>query len=61
MYYIYIIQSIKFPNQFYTGFSKNIEQRIKDHNAGKSIHTDKFKPWKLIYYCAFEYKKKKVA
>ena len=58
MYYVYIIKSEKDPNQFYTGFSENIEQRIKDHNLGKSIHTNKFKPWKLIYYCAFKEKNK---
>jgi len=58
MYYTYIIKSEKDPNQFYTGFSENIEQRIKDHNSGKSIHTNKFKPWKLIYFSAFENKKK---
>jgi predicted GIY-YIG superfamily endonuclease len=58
MYYVYIIQSINFPKQFYTGFSENIENRINQHNKGKSVHTNKFKPWKMIYYCAFNDKKK---
>jgi len=57
-FYIYIIQSINFPKQFYTGFSENIVERLNDHNKGKSPHTNKFKPWKLIYYCAFMDKKK---
>ncbi len=58
MYYVYIIQSEKYISQFYTGFTENIESRLDDHNSGKSPHTNKFKPWKLIYYCAFEDKKK---
>ncbi len=57
MYYVYIIQSISFPKQFYTGFSESIENRIHDHNSGKSVHTNKFKPWVMRYFCAFENKK----
>jgi predicted GIY-YIG superfamily endonuclease len=30
-----------------------LKQRIADHNAGKSKHTAKFIPWKLVWYCAF--------
>jgi len=58
MNYIYIIQSINHPEQYYTGFSENLKNRINDHNIGKSPHTNKFKPWKLIYYCTFNNKKK---
>ncbi len=58
MYYVYIIQSEKYHKQFYTGFTESIEDRLEDHNSGKSPHTSKFRPWKLIYYCAFEDKKK---
>jgi predicted GIY-YIG superfamily endonuclease len=58
MFYVYIIQSIDFPKQIYTGFTENIDGRLDDHNSGKSVHTNKFKPWKMLYYCAFENKKK---
>ena len=58
MYYVYIIQSVNFPKRFYTGFSESIDNRLIDHNKGKSIHTNKFKPWRMIYYCAFNNKKK---
>jgi predicted GIY-YIG superfamily endonuclease len=58
MHYVYIIQSISFPKQLYTGFSENINDRLSEHNSGKSVHTNKFKPWKMIYYCTFEDKKK---
>lgn len=58
MYYVYIIQSIPFPKQLYTGFSVNLRKRLIDHNDGKSYHTNKFKPWKLLYYCAFSTQQK---
>lgn len=57
MYYVYIIQSVSYPNQFYTGFSMNIEGRLKEHNEGKSVHTSKYMPWQLVFYCSFDSKK----
>ncbi len=37
----------------YVGVTKNLRQRIQDHNAGKSAHTNKFKSWRLETYVAF--------
>jgi putative endonuclease len=56
MYFVYILQSIKFPPKLYTGFSTDTHNRLKDHNKGNSAHTYKFRPWKIIFYCAFENK-----
>jgi putative endonuclease len=53
MWYVYIIRSVSSPNQEYTGMTADLKQRIADHNAGKSTHTAKFIPWKLVWYCAF--------
>jgi putative endonuclease len=58
MWYVYIIRGIAFPKQEYTGATANLKQRIPDHNAGKSTHTAKFKPWELVWYCAFRDKYK---
>ncbi len=58
MHYIYIIKSINFPEKIYTGFTKDISKRIVKHNKGDSPHTKKYKPWELIYFCAFTNKKK---
>jgi len=58
MYFVYIIQSMPFPKLFYTGFTENHTTRLKEHNDGKSIHTKKFRPWKMIFYSAFDDKKK---
>ena len=53
MKYVYISQSEADPNRYYTGLTSNIEQRLAEHNAGRSIHTNKYKPWKLLTYIAF--------
>ena len=58
MWYVYILRSINNPDQEYIGATANLKQRLPEHNAGKSTHTAKFKPWELIWYCAFRDKYK---
>ncbi|MEY3197264.1 MAG: hypothetical protein RLZZ59_635 [Pseudomonadota bacterium] len=41
------------PDRYYVGLTSNVERRLEEHNAGKSIHTNKFRPWNLIGYTAF--------
>jgi predicted GIY-YIG superfamily endonuclease len=53
MYYVYLIESLSAARKRYVGITTNVEQRLREHNAGKSPHTSKFKPWKLITYVAF--------
>jgi predicted GIY-YIG superfamily endonuclease len=53
MFYVYLIQSESFPDQRYVGFTTNLRERLATHNAGGSVHTAKYKPWKLISYHAF--------
>ena len=57
----YIIRSIDFPDQEYIGATEDLKRRIPEHNAGKSRHTSKFKPWQLVWYCAFPDKYKALA
>lgn len=53
MYYTYIIESTEGPGHFYAGSTEDLVARMTDHNAGRSPHTAKFRPWKLVWYCAF--------
>jgi putative endonuclease len=48
-YYIYILQSEK-DNQFYTGYTSNLKERLKMHNEGKVTSTKKRIPLKLVYF-----------
>jgi putative endonuclease len=56
MFYVYMLQSLNFSKQRYTGFTSDLKKRLAAHNNGESIHTSKFKPWKLVAYQAFEEK-----
>ncbi len=53
MKYVYILQSISHPGQFYTGLCSDLPKRLSAHNAGQSPHTSKFKPWRLVSYHYF--------
>lgn len=35
------------------GLTSDLKKRLAEHNAGKSAHTSKFKPWRLVTYLAF--------
>ena len=52
-YYVYILQSEKDHNRFYTGFTKNLDIRLTYHNSGRCPHTSKFKPWRIKTAIAF--------
>ncbi len=49
MYYVYVIQSKK-DKQFYTGFTRDLENRIREHNEGRVSSTKERGPFELIYY-----------
>ncbi len=53
MYYVYVIQSRK-DQRYYIGFTSDIVDRVKAHNAEKSRYTKAYVPWDLIYYEAYE-------
>lgn len=58
MYYVYLLRPLKNTSKTYVGFTTDFEQRVKAHNSGESVHTQKYMPWKLIAYVAFDCEKK---
>ena len=54
MYYAYILRSEADPSQIYKGLTEDIEKRLDYHNSGKVYHTAKYKPWRMVFYAAFE-------
>ena len=53
MHYVYLIKSIVFPEVVYVGYTTDVEQRLETHNSGGSIHTAKYRPWKLVMFLTF--------
>jgi putative endonuclease len=52
MYHVYLLKSQK-NGVFYIGYTKNIRQRLKEHNLGLVQYTRKYLPWNLVYYETF--------
>ena len=52
MHYVYLLRSKTHRDQTYVGYTHDLLKRLAEHNAGKSIHTNKFKPWDLMAYIA---------
>ncbi len=50
MFYVCVICSITHRKRYYIGFTENIDQCIKEHNEGKSLHTAKYGPWEIAVY-----------
>ena len=44
----------------YVGVTSDLENRLKEHNFGESIHTNKYGPWKLMTYIAFDSREKAI-
>ena len=53
VHYVYLIESLAAQRERYVGVTTDFKQRLREHNGGKSSHTSKFRPWKLITYIAF--------
>lgn len=58
MHYTYVLETIAEPKHYYVGSTEDLKARMADHNAGRSPHTAKFRPWNLIWYGAFTTKAK---
>jgi len=56
MYYTYILKSSK-SDLFYTGWTSDLRKRVSEHNNGDSFASKPYRPWKLVYYAAFETEK----
>lgn len=54
MKYVYLLRSIPHSAQRYIGLTDDIDARLAAHNAGKSTHTAKYRPWEIIVAVRFE-------
>ena len=53
MRYVYLLESLSVDGARYVGVTSDLRRRLAEHNAGKSLHTAKFKPWRIVTYLAF--------
>ncbi|MCY4599683.1 MAG: GIY-YIG nuclease family protein [Acidobacteria bacterium] len=45
---VYLLQSERHPRQHYVGLTQNLRCRLAAHNAGRSTHTAKYRPWRIV-------------
>lgn len=48
MFYVYALASVE-KNYIYVGLTKDLEERIGQHNSGKERTTRSYRPFKLIF------------
>lgn len=53
MHYVYLLQSLSAPNERYVGETRDLKARLVEHNAGRSSHTARYRPWRVVTYIAF--------
>lgn len=53
MFYVYVLRSIKDPDEIYVGYTTNLRERFSLHQQGLVRSTKPYRPWKLIYYEAY--------
>jgi predicted GIY-YIG superfamily endonuclease len=61
MKYVYLLESLDHPDETYVGLTDDLKARFAAHNNGRSPHTAKFRPWRLISYIAFSDEQKAIA
>ena len=52
-YYTYILHSEK-SHIFYYGYTHDLKKRLIEHNSGIMKSTKAHRPWRLVWYGAFE-------
>lgn len=60
-YYVYILVSDENPEIHYTGFTEDLDARLKKHNSGECSHTAKHRPWHIQNAFAFRSKENALA
>ena len=60
MRYVYLLQSVEFPDQTYVGLTDDLQFRFSEHNRERSPHTAKYRPWRLVTYVAFSDERKTI-
>ncbi len=49
-FYVYVLESMRYKNEIYIGFTSDLKERLVWHNKGLNSSTKRYMPWRLIYY-----------
>ena len=60
-YCVYMLKSLGKKKVTYVGYTNNLKDRIKRHNAGKGAKFTRGRKWKLIYKEKYNSKKEAIS
>jgi predicted GIY-YIG superfamily endonuclease len=46
--FVCLLDSLSDPGRPYVGLTSHVRERLDPHNAGRSVHTARHKPWRLV-------------
>ena len=58
VHHVYLLRSDKCPDNYYKGYTRNINKRLSEHNQGKVKSTTAHKPWHLQTVISFNFEEK---
>lgn len=59
--FVYLLRSLDGGGRPYVGVTSNVVERLSFHNAGRSSHTAKYRPWALAVAIEFPDEKRALA
>ena len=55
IHWVYLLRSIPFPDKVYVGCTKDLDQRLAQHQAGADGgYAAKYGPWKVVVAIQFD-------
>lgn len=51
--FVYVLRSIHDSPRTYVGLTSQVQARLAAHNAGRSRHTSRYRPWRLVVTVEF--------
>ena len=60
-YYVYMLKSKGYKSVTYVGYTNDMNNRLKLHNAGKGAKFTRGRKWKIIYKEKFSSKKEAIS
>jgi predicted GIY-YIG superfamily endonuclease len=52
-HFVYVLESARNPDRHYVGLTSDLGARLSAHNDGRSPHSAKFRPWRLVIAVQF--------
>jgi putative endonuclease len=59
--FVYVLKNQESPPRYYTGVTSDVPTRQAEHNAGRCIHTSKYRRWPIDLVIEFPDERRAVA